>query len=185
MSEKVVTPKARLCFPALFRPKKDDTGREFYQCTLVFPKGEDLNALKAAIKACAEEAHGKLDATIKIPLKANATADKLEKYPIFKDAVWLNAKSKYAPVLLNEAKQPIIEEGDLYAGCYVHASVTPYAWTHKTQGKGVGLNINGVLKAADGERLGAVPGQEFEDILVDVDLTPQEENSQEEDFFFE
>lgn len=187
---KVVTPKATLCFPALFSPKKDDKGRDFYQCTLVFPKGADLTELKAAIKECAIEGHGKFDATIKQPLKANATADKLEKYPVLADSVWVNAKSMYAPTVLGKNKKPVMDESEIYAGCVVHASVSPYAWTHPTNGKGVGLNINGVLKVEDGERLGQVPGQEFEDLVVEVDLSANTTASDEDvkaadEFFFE
>jgi len=172
--EKVVIQKARLCFNNLFRAKKNDRGQDEFKCTLILEEGHDLSDLKEAVKKCAIEKFGRFDNTIKHPFKSKKTmapdkyAGRIEKYPVFKDKVWLEPKTQYAPIILGLDKKPLMDQTELYAGCYVHVSVSPYPWSHPTNGHGVGLNVNAVMKAADGERLGALPGQEFEDILSEV-----------------
>jgi hypothetical protein len=48
---------------------------------------------------------------------------------------------------------PILDQADLYSGCYVRASINLYPF-NKNGNKGIGAGLNNIQKLADGEPLG-------------------------------
>jgi hypothetical protein len=177
--EVIITPKGIACFAKVFTPDKES---EKFEITIAMDKNSDFTELKRVIKETAVETWGTFDPKIhQNPLKI-AAADKVEKYPVLKDKVILTAKTKYAPAILNLAKEEITSREEFYSGCVVRVSLTPNAWEYKGR-KGVGFYLQNILKVADGERLGGsgVKGSEFGDMFEEGSSA----DSAETDFDFE
>jgi len=160
---KIVTPKFTTCFPAIFRPKEFN-GKEKYQVTMVFKKGSDLSALKELIKETAVESFGSAKG-VELPLKDGNKKD-LEKYPIFENSVFVQAATQFQPGLVDQKRQPILDEADFYAGCEARAQISAYAWTYQKR-KGISFNLINVQKMSDGEKLGG--SKAVEDVFSDVE----------------
>lgn len=157
---KLITPKARLSFPNLFRAKAAAEGQEpKFSCTLLFsPEAQatpEFAAMKAAAQAAAVAKWGaKIPANLRSPFrKAEEKEDKQGYEPGW---VFINVSSKDRPgVVQNTAlgMQKVIDEADIYPGCFVVASLGCYAYD--TSGnRGVSFGLNNVLKVDDGESLG-------------------------------
>lgn len=153
MSEKVITPVARLSFPALFEPKAMEPGQEpKYSATLLFPLDADLSALKKAAAAAAEEKFGAKAkdlikaGKIKWPIKDQADKSHLQGYT---EGSFIAARSSAKPGVVNAALQPIIDPADVFAGVLVRASVSAYAYDHPVGGKGVSFSLNNVMVVRD------------------------------------
>jgi len=152
---KVIINNARLSFPSLFKTEEyggADTGK--YGATFLIPKSDEatIKAIKAAMKEVAEAEFGK-------PLPKNLgtclkDGDDKE-YDGYADHYSIKATTKRRPVLVNRDKSPIAEDdGILYAGCYVNASLDIWAMNNQ-YGKKVLASLNGIQFARDGESFGA------------------------------
>jgi hypothetical protein len=157
---KAITPKARLSYPALFEPKIPPQQTEpVYSCTLVFEDGTNLAELEKLADSVGQEKWGDKYASLKKTGKIRSPfrTDGEEKgYP--EGSIFINIKSKQAPGIVSiypgeDGKpQKITDPAQVYAGCYVRASVRAFAYD--TQGnKGVSFALNNIQKMADGERL--------------------------------
>ena len=59
MADRILTPKARLSFPALFKARAyDESKAGKYECDLIFPKSADLKALKVMCATALREKCG-------------------------------------------------------------------------------------------------------------------------------
>jgi len=159
--KQINTPKCIACFPKVFRPDRDSNK---YQLTMVFEEGTNLKELGDYLNAARVEAYGNAKG-IEMPLKLSTEA-KGEKYPVLKGRYTLTAKTEFAPIVMEvgPAGKPIVMENqaNFYAGCYVLVSISTYPWEFKGR-KGIGVNLKNILKVADGQRLGAAPGNEFDE----------------------
>ncbi len=155
----IITPKARISYPHVFEPRAAAPGAEpMYSCSLVFEAGTDLSALKKAVIETARERFGdKSDALIKSgKLRLPFRTDVEEKgYP--EGAVFINIRTKSKPGIVDRyagtdgKPVPITDPDEIYPGCYVRASVRPYAYD--TNGnRGVSLALCNIQKLEDGER---------------------------------
>lgn len=72
--------------------------------------------------------------------------------------------------MLNKQRKPIIDNEEVYSGCYGAAAVSFYAY-NKSGNKGVGCGLSAFMKTADGEHLGDTFDAEaaFADIEIDDD----------------
>lgn len=156
---RVITPRARLSFPSLLSP---DVGGQYsdgkFKATFIFDKKDKnvMDGLKAMSEACkkvATEAFGADLKGVDMPFRdGNEKADKNEAY---KDAVLITAKSKYRPGLCGpDPKNEITEEGELYGGCYVRASLVPFSYA-QGKNRGVSFRLCNVQKLAEGEQFGS------------------------------
>lgn len=153
MSEtnQVVTPKFRVSFPQVFEAKHDMSGNgPFYSIQMLFPKDTDITELKRLFAATAKAKFGDdwKDKVTKIPFR-----DGDEKtWESHKGHIFVNAKSKYQPGVVDQNLKDIISPSDFYGGCYARATVTAYAYD--TAGnKGVAFGLQNIQKMADGEPL--------------------------------
>lgn len=157
---KVTTPQAILSYPHLFEPNTPPGATEpVYSCALVFPKGTDLSELKKAALAAAQEKFGNKaeslirDGKLRMPFRTDAE-DK--GYP--EGSTFMNVKNKQRPGIVSiypgpDGKPlPINDEGQIYAGCKVRASLRAYAYD-VSGNKGVAFSLGNMQKMADGERL--------------------------------
>lgn len=157
--EKIITPVFRVSFPSVFEPGKLS---EKYEITMLFDKTADLSKMKAAVKkAIVEKFSNGAPAGLDIPFKdGNHKA-----YEGYQNTIMVKASSKYAPGVVDEQKQPIINPKDFYAGCYAIASVNVYYW--KYMGKeGFSFGLQNLMKMNDGEPLagGGSAEKDFESI---------------------
>ncbi len=175
--ETIVTCKARLSYPNLFDVHKTDSGKEQYDCVLIVPKPATVSdpaykaeieamfaSMQRVIQAAIEAQWGKRPEGLNMPIKDGDGKRPTDGQPFDETvhgAFFFTASSgaKYPPSLvLNETdnfgKWKRAEPADIYAGCYVRAAISAYAWEWKAK-RGVSFNVNSVQKLEDGEPLSA------------------------------
>lgn len=172
---KVITPKARLSYPALFKPDMSDMGKGNFVATLLFDeKNPDVVAgLKEMKMAVLEVARQKLGKDIKLSQFKNPFRKGNEKVgedgkvkPGYADTTFCIVKSKYKPNVVLQDPKIAAEESDVYGGCYVRCSLQPY-WYDNAGNKGVTFGLLNVQKVADGEPFGggrSNPSDDFDSL---------------------
>lgn len=175
------TPTARLSYPNLFRPRAVEEGKEkMYSCALIFDedaqKTPEFAVLKAAAKQAAKDKWGdKIPSTLRSPFRDGADKDQ-DGYGSGK--VFINISSKQKPGVVDGRKDPIEDENEVYAGCYVKASVRAYAYDTKGN-KGVSFGLQNIQKVKDGEPLGNRTRAEDDFDAVDSDESDSDEAADE------
>lgn len=163
MSETVVTGKVRFSYLNAFQAQVPQGGGEpKYSVTLLIPKSDTatMGRINAAIQQTISTALGTTFGGIQPPagntpihdgdgLKQNG-----EPYGAECKGHWvMNASSKLRPEIVDADCQPIIDQTQLYSGCYGRASLRFFAY-NKAGRKGVGCGLGNLQKLADGEPLG-------------------------------
>lgn len=179
---KAMIKNARLSFVRLFEASQINGQGEFnYSCALLIPKdspeGKKLQDVhKQAIKemvAKYPKLRGQMPKNFASVLK---DGDELD-YTGYAGNWALNVKRKQKdgrPILINGAKKPITDPGELYSGCYANASVN-FSSYENTGKYGISCWLNGVQKVADGERLdGGISVDDFDEIedMDDIENDP-------------
>ena len=149
---KVLLKNVRLSFPSLFATEVyggEDTGK--YAATFLIPKS-DTKTVATIEQACKQAliekyGEGKIPKGFKLPL---VDGDDKE-YQGYADHVCIKASTKKRPTLVNRDKTPIVEEdGILYGGCYVNASIDVWVMDN-SYGKKVLVSLNAIQFVKDGE----------------------------------
>lgn len=174
MSTKVVTGKVRFCFPHLFEPYSIDGESEpKFSVQILIPKKDKktYQALVEAEKSAAE--NGKAKWGGKIPANLDSIihdADEdgsAEDYPERAGHWYLNVSSnkKYPPKVVDQRVQPIMDESEIYSGCFGRVSLTAFAYAFGKK-KGISFGLNNVQKMADGDPLDgrSTPNDDFDEI---------------------
>lgn len=148
--------QGRLHFPALFEPKETMKGNgiEKYQATILLPPETDLQPIAELIRETMRRGFGqvlKVTDPRHMPLKKvdEKKASKLDGFEL--GWHYLNAKSDYKPDVVDQHLQPILREAQIYAGCWVNASLSAYTYDNKF-GQGVGFNPNAIQLVKDDTR---------------------------------
>jgi hypothetical protein len=164
----LVTEPVRIAFPSLFRPKPRFPGsdRETFQAVLLLPPDTDMQPYIHAIKAAMVT---KWNKTIQLPGDKSPIRDAGEKSEIdgYEEGwKFINVHSGYAPGLVDQKRQQILDEDRIYAGCWCRFHLTAYGWDHPVGGRGVSFSLNGVQFARDDTRLdGRVAASDVFDAL--------------------
>jgi hypothetical protein len=155
----------RLSFPSLFEyATYQGESLNKYECTLLIPKDSDTaKEVQAAVKEAGMETLGSDWSKAKLCILDGDLKD----YDGY-EGVWaVKASTKKRPVIINKDKSAISEEdGVIYAGCYVNASVSISAFQSK-YGKFVQAQLNAVQFNRDGDAFGGGDSfsiDEFEDV---------------------
>lgn len=177
------TPLARLSFPSLITPSKMEgsAGEPRFSATLLFTPADftpaDVERMKAikrdVVKAMrAKFGDAAFDPTTKRllpgylnPVRRGEEKAKMEGYGA--GVEFFVAKAKNRPGLVNAIKVNL-DPSEFYAGCFVRASVSTWAFDNKS--KGVGFNLHNLMKVGDGPAFGNVgPSAEadFGDLSAD------------------
>lgn len=169
----------RLSYAKLAKPDPE-TGK--YSVTLLIPKNEE-NKKKIMLGVQEAAAAGADRFGSKFPTKPRSSvhdgdgqrADGNDFGDECKGCYVVTASTKRAPQFLDSHKKhvedPIEIEEEFYSGCYAHVSATFFPYDTGVN-KGVGLALNNLMKARDGERLGgafASADEDFADIEADED----------------
>lgn len=149
---RVLTPEARLSYPNLFKPKAFQDGQEpKYSLVLLFSDKTKLRALRDAVdQACADKwgPKEKWPKNLRSPFRdGNEKADS----PGYENTIFISASSKQPPGVVNQKVEYITESSnEIYAGCFVRATVNAYAYD--TMGnRGVAFGLQNVQKTRDGQ----------------------------------
>lgn len=147
-TEKVLTPKFRVSFPAVFVPRAAMDGAEpKYSVVMLFPKDTDLSRLKAIAKQAVTEKWGdKVPKDLRSPFR-DGDEKELDGYA---GQIFITASSKMKPGLVNGQREAIIEASEFYAGCYARATVNAYAYD-RNGNKGVAFGLQNLQKLEEGE----------------------------------
>ena len=170
ISDRNVTVYGRLSYPDLFIPRAvaEDSDVKKYGATILIPKTDTdtIQRVQAAVQAAVT--HGVDTGKFKQPIDPNHT-----KYPPLRDGdapnangeprgpefaghwfIAAKASESKPPMVVDGQRQPIIDQTEVYAGCYVNVAVEFFPYSHNTGGKGISCSLIGVQKAKDGEPLG-------------------------------
>lgn len=158
----LVTPEFRMSYPNLTKPRMNKLSKKLeYSVAALFKKGEDLSALKAAVLEACEEKWGK-DKTkwpqnLRTPFrdqadraKPNEKGERVLPEGYVAGAIYLNLKNERKPGVVDANVQPILDENEIYGGCYARASVQVYAYDFGGN-TGVNFSLQNVQKTRDGD----------------------------------
>lgn len=156
---KVITGKVRFSYLHVWQPEAiGDSDDKKYSVSLIIPKDdkETVKKINEAIKAATaagkdSKFSGKVPSNLKLPLR-DGDADRPDD-EAYKNAYFLNASCRTKPGVVDKNLNPILDQDEVYSGCFGRASVTFYAFN--TNGnKGIACGLNNLQKLTDGEPLG-------------------------------
>ena len=154
---KVITGIVRLSFANIWEPKSINGSDPKYSVSLIIPKSDKVTIaeIEAAVDAAITEGLGKFGgkapskASIKLPLRDGDDEREDEAY---QNCYFLNANSKTPPQIVDRKVKPILDQSEVYSGCYAKVSINFYAFN--TNGnKGVACGLGNIQKVKDGEPL--------------------------------
>lgn len=173
----------RLAFPNLFKATqvKGEGDPAFSASFLMAPDHPAVKVINKAIDEVAKAKWGKdapqvlksLRATDKVCLHDGDTKSEYEGYT---GNLFVSARSKVRPTVLNADKTPLTsEDGKPYSGCYVNAIIELWAQANN-YGKRINASLAGVQFFRDGDAFagGAAPADadDFEDVSTDGESDP-------------
>lgn len=154
---KIVTGKARLSYAHVWEPMSVNGGDEKYSVSIIIPKTDEItiNAIKKGINQAADDGKakfgGKIPANLKTPLR-DGDIERPDD-PAYANSYFINANSKDKPNIVDRNLQKILDQNEVYSGCYARVSITLYAFN--TNGnRGIACGLGNIQKIADGEPLG-------------------------------
>lgn len=158
-----------------------------YSVSLIIPKSDAKTV--QAVKECINNAlsnglqtkfAGKTPVNVKTPLR-DGDAERADD-EAYKNAYFINASCKTKPGVVDKDCNPVMNQDDVYSGCYGLASITFYPFN--TNGnKGVACGLNHIMKLRDGEPLGGRSTAESDFGSVDFATLGLGGAEKEEDFF--
>jgi len=155
---KVVTGTVRFSYLHVWEPHSIEEGQDKkYSVSLIIPKSDKqtLSKIKAAIDAAKEAGKikfgGKVPANLKTSLR-DGDIDRPEDEN-YAGCYFINANAKTKPGIVDKNVNPILDQDELYSGCYGRASITFYAF-NTSGNKGIACGLNNLQKLKDGEPLG-------------------------------
>lgn len=169
-STKVVTKLVRFSYVHIFKPEAiDEDSEKKYSMAILIPKSDKatLQAIRAAVEAAKEKGksekwNGKIPANLKTPLR-DGDVDRPDD-DAYAGHYFLNCSSKQKPQIVDSHCQAIIDENEVYSGCYGRVSINFFPFDAKGN-KGVAAGLNNVQKIKDGESLagGSTAEEDFND----------------------
>lgn len=177
---KVITGEVRLSYVNLFVPKATgDNPTPKYSCMLLVPKTDKktIKAIREAQQVALENGKsskfgGKIPKNWKDTFRDGDEEYDTDEYPEMEGMMFLNvsANEAYPPNVVDRRLQPILDQTEVYSGCYARVSINAFPFSAQGN-KGVSFGINNVQKLRDGEALGGVAARAEDDFekLDDLD----------------
>ena len=166
---KVVTGKIRMSYAYLFTPRTPDDPNEKpkYGLSVLIPKTDvsTLKKIKAAVEAAKEQGKdskwgGKIPPSLKTPLHDGDV--KKPDSPEYAGHYFFNASSAQKPGIVDKDLNPVLDQTEVYSGCYGRVAVNFYPFSIKGN-KGIAAGLNNVQKLEDGESLGGTRSKPEDD----------------------
>lgn len=153
---KVIVP-CRFSYLHCWEANAVDGGEPKYSVSAIIPKSdtENIEKIKAAIEQAKKDSlskwGGKIPANLKLPLR-DGDIDRLED-EAYADSYFFNANSRQAPQVVDKNVQPILDQSEVYSGCYGRISVNFYGFNNNGN-RGIAAGLGNIQKLKDGEPLG-------------------------------
>lgn len=147
----------RLSYVNIWEPQSINGSEPKYSVSLIIPKSDTatLNKIKQAIEVAKQEAiskfGGKIPANLKLPLR-DGDIDRPDD-EAYQDSYFINCNSKQKPQVVDSQVQQILDQTEVYSGCYGRVSVTFYGF-NSNGNRGVAAGLGNVQKLRDGDVLG-------------------------------
>ena len=175
-----ITPKVRFNWVHVFKAqkgqKRDDgtMGEDKFSCTALFEKDADFTLAKKVASDALVERFGErmkqpaFVAKLRKPFrdqgeKANEKGELPPGYTA--GCIFITASGKQRPGVVDANGADILQETDIYSGCYGRLALRAYTYDNKGN-VGVAFGLQNVQKLADGEPLGgrSRPSDDFEPV---------------------
>ncbi|WP_040210792.1 DUF2815 family protein [Clostridium polynesiense] len=153
---KVIVP-CRFSYLHCWEPDSVNGGDLKYSVSAIVRKSDTktVEAIKSAIEQAKKESvskwGGKVPANLKTPLR-DGDIDRPDDES-YKECYFFNANSKQAPQVVDAKVQPILDQSEVYSGCYGRISVTFYGY-NSNGNRGIAAGLGNIQKLKDGEPLG-------------------------------
>ena len=153
---KVIVP-CRFSYLHCWEPDSVNGGDPKYSVSAIIPKSDTktVNAIKTAIEQAKKDSvskwGGKVPANLKLPLR-DGDIDRPDD-EAYAGCYFFNANSRQAPQVVDSKLQPILDESEVYSGCYGKISVTFYGY-NSNGNRGIAAGLGNIQKLKDGESLG-------------------------------
>ena len=153
---KVIVP-CRFSYLHCWEPDSVNGGDPKYSVSAIIPKSDTktVNAIKAAIEQAKKDSvskwGGKVPANLKLPLR-DGGIDRPDD-EAYAGCYFFNANSRQAPQVVDSKVQPILDQSEVYSGCYGKISVTFYGY-NSNGNRGIAAGLGNIQKLKDGESLG-------------------------------
>lgn len=172
LSTKIVTGLVRFSYAQIWEPRAmEEGGDKKYSLSAIIPKSDKatISKIRKVLDQLTEEAkkkyNGKLPKGFKLPLR-DGDEDRAED-EAYADSMFVNCTSKNQPGIVNAKREKVMEQDEVYSGCYGHVSINFYLYD-KAGSKGIAAGLNNVMKVKDGEPLSgrASAEEDFKDLEV-------------------
>lgn len=172
----------RLAFAnAIFRAKAVNDGEPSFSALFIIDPAEQPKLVKQIRKALDDVAEEKWGARASKIMTALKKQDKLclhdgdtkEEYDGFEDMLYISARAKVAPLIIDRDRSPLSERsGRPYSGCYVNGIVDIWPQDSSEFGKRINAGLKGIQFVRDGDPFGggkAAGADDFDDLGLDDD----------------
>lgn len=157
----MITCICRISYPVLFEPKPNPSGVLKYSCSLLIPKTDKAGVAqfneaieKAKLLGKEKLWKGKIPHFRYKPLRdGDEELESGEKEgKEYTGMYFINCSSNDPPGVVGSNAKPLMDQGEIFAGCYVRADVNPFPYDNSGN-KGVGWGLNNIMLIKQGERL--------------------------------
>lgn len=170
---KVIVP-GRLSYANVWEPQSINGSEPKYSVSVIIPKSDKatIQKIQQAVEQAKQEAiskfGGKIPANLKLPLR-DGDIDRPDDED-YANSYFINCNSKQKPQVVDQQVQPILDQAEVYSGCYGRVSVTFYGF-NSNGNRGVAAGLGNIQKLKDGEPLGGrVRAEDEFDTLDDDDF---------------
>ena len=169
---KVIVP-CRFSYLHCWEPNAVNGGDPKYSVSAIIPKSdmETVEKIKRAIEQAKKDSvpkwGGKVPANLKLPLR-DGDIDRPED-EAYADSYFFNANSRQAPQVVDKNVQPILDQSEVYSGCYGRISVNFYGFNNNGN-RGIAAGLGNIQKLRDGESLGGRSNADFDAIADEEDF---------------
>lgn len=167
---RVIIP-CRFSYLNCWEPKSIEGSTPKYSVSAIIPKSDKatLAQIQKAIEAAKAKGRdakwgGKIPANLKLPLR-DGDLDR-EDDPNYANCFFLNANSTTRPGVVDARVKDILDQDEVYSGCYGKISVTFYAF-NSNGNKGIAAGLGNLQKLRDGEPLGGGRSRAQDDFEVE------------------
>lgn len=153
---KVIVP-CRFSYLHCWEPDSVNGSEPKYSVSAIIPKSDTktVNAIKAAIEQAKKDSvskwGGKVPGNLKLPLR-DGDIDRPDD-EAYAGCYFFNANSRQAPQVVDSKVQPILDQSEVYSGCYGKISVIFYGY-NSNGNRGIAAGLGNIQKLKDGESLG-------------------------------